>query len=87
MADALASPSRYGLVKEADDDLFVDPRYAALLAAVAALHGPAAIPADCARAAFSVSRLGGASTLVFRWGEAGRGSGRSAGGLVPGRCC
>ncbi|KAB7839467.1 DUF6354 family protein [Streptomyces mobaraensis] len=48
---ALASPSKFELIEEADD-VTADPRYAVLLAAITAVHGPDATPADYARAAF-----------------------------------
>ncbi|MFG3403732.1 DUF6354 family protein [Streptomyces sp. NPDC048142] len=48
---ALASPSKFELVEEADE-VTADPRYAVLLAAITAVYGPHATPADYARAAF-----------------------------------
>ncbi|GGZ94986.1 hypothetical protein GCM10010371_63580 [Streptomyces subrutilus] len=52
-AKALAVPSRYELVEDAAGP-GNDPRYLLLLAAVAAVHGPAATPADYARAAWDI---------------------------------
>ncbi|MFC5659827.1 DUF6354 family protein [Streptomyces nogalater] len=49
--DALASPSKFELVEEADD-VTADLRYTRLLAAITAVHRPGATPADYARAAF-----------------------------------
>jgi Family of unknown function (DUF6354) len=48
---ALASPSKFELVEEADE-VTADPRYTVLLAAITAVHGPDASPGDYARAAF-----------------------------------
>jgi hypothetical protein len=48
---ALASPSKFELVEEADE-VMADPRYAVLLAAISSVHSPDATPDDYARAAF-----------------------------------
>lgn len=48
---ALASPSKFELVEEADE-VTADPRYTVLLAAITTVYGPDAAPADYARAAF-----------------------------------
>ncbi|WP_425583278.1 DUF6354 family protein [Streptomyces luteosporeus] len=53
--DALASPSKYELLEEADD-ITADPRYTALLAAITAVHRPDTTAADYARAAWRALR-------------------------------
>ncbi|MEU7162043.1 DUF6354 family protein [Streptomyces chrestomyceticus] len=49
---ALATPHRFALLEDGNQ-LAADPRYPRLLAALAAVHGPAATPRDYARAALA----------------------------------
>ncbi|MEU3875895.1 DUF6354 family protein [Streptomyces sp. NPDC029704] len=53
--DALASPSKYEFLEEADD-ITADPRYTALLAAITAVHRPGTTAAEYARAAWHALR-------------------------------
>ncbi|WP_424892177.1 DUF6354 family protein [Streptomyces sp. XH2] len=49
--EALASPSKYELLEEADE-VTADPRYTAILAAITAIHHPQTTAAEYARAAW-----------------------------------
>ncbi|WP_434100648.1 DUF6354 family protein [Streptomyces olivaceoviridis] len=54
----LANPRKFELLEETDA-VTADPRYARLLTAMAAVHGPAATPRDYARAAYDALGLKG----------------------------
>lgn len=58
--DNLGNPRKFELLEETDT-ISADPRYTRLLAAMAAVHGPAATPLDDARAAYDALGLGDAT--------------------------